>query len=72
PRAVGAFIAGLVCAIGPGNWDDNIRIERETVMGIVFSGMLGAGLLLYVSIQSKVHLDLILFGDILGVSMGDI
>lgn len=39
-------------------------------MGIVFSGMFGAGLVLYVSIQSEVHLDHILFGDMLGVSLG--
>ncbi len=41
-------------------------------MGIVFSGMFGAGLVLYVSIQSEVHLDHILFGDMLGVSFSDI
>lgn len=34
--------------------------------------MFGAGLVLYVSIQSEVHLDHILFGDMLGVSLGDI
>lgn len=41
-------------------------------MGIVFSGMFGAGLVLYVSIQSEVHLDHILFGDMLGISLTDI
>jgi manganese/iron transport system permease protein len=41
-------------------------------MGVVFSGMFGLGLVLYVKIQSDVHLDHILFGDMLGVSMGDI
>ena len=43
-----------------------------TIMGIVFSGMFGAGLVLYVSIQSEVHLDHILFGDMLGISLSDI
>lgn len=72
PLAIGAFIAGLFCAVATGYLDDNSRIKRDTIMGIVFSGMFGAGLVLYVSIQSEVHLDHILFGDILGVSLSDI
>ena len=70
--AIGAFIAGLFCAVATGYLDDNSRIKRDTLMGIVFSGMFGAGLVLYVSIQSEVHLDHILFGDMLGVSFSDI
>ncbi|HEE0142064.1 TPA: iron/manganese ABC transporter permease subunit SitD [Citrobacter youngae] len=72
PLAIGAFVAGLFCAVATGYLDDNSRIKRDTLMGIVFSGMFGAGLVLYVSIQSEIHLDHILFGDILGVSLGDI
>ena len=72
PLAIGAFVAGLFCAIATGYLDDNSRIKRDTIMGIVFSGMFGAGLVLYVSIQSEVHLDHILFGDMLGVSFSDI
>lgn len=72
PLAIGAFIAGLFCAVATGFLDDNSRIKRDTIMGIVFSGMFGAGLVLYVSIQSEVHLDHILFGDMLGVSLVDI
>lgn len=72
PLAIGAFIAGLFCAVATGYLDDNSRIKRDTIMGIVFSGMFGAGLVLYVSIQSEVHLDHILFGDMLGVSLSDI
>ena len=72
PLAIGAFIAGLFCAVATGYLDDNSRIKRDTLMGIVFSGMFGAGLVLYVSIQSEIHLDHILFGDMLGVSLGDI
>ena len=72
PLAIGAFVAGLFCAIATGYLDDNSRIKRDTIMGIVFSGMFGAGLVLYVSIQSEVHLDHILFGDMLGISLTDI
>lgn len=72
PFAIGAFAAGMFCAVATGFLKDNSRIKQDTVMGIVFSGMFGVGLVLYVKIQSEVHLDHILFGDMLGVSWGDI
>ncbi|MDQ6435892.1 metal ABC transporter permease [Mesorhizobium sp. LHD-90] len=72
PYAVGAFAAGMVCAVLTGFLKDNSRIKQDTVMGIVFSGMFGLGLVLYVKIQSDVHLDHILFGDMLGIGLRDI
>lgn len=72
PYAVGAFAAGMVCALATGFLKENSRIKQDTVMGIVFSGMFGLGLVLYVKIQSDVHLDHILFGDMLGVDRGDL
>jgi manganese/iron transport system permease protein len=36
-------------------------------MGVVFSGMFGLGIVLYVSVETNVHLDHILFGNMLGV-----
>ncbi|MDU3922129.1 MAG: metal ABC transporter permease [Klebsiella pneumoniae] len=71
PFAIGAFIAGLLCAVTTGFLDDNSRLKRDTIMGIVFSGMFGAGLVLYVAIQSDVHLDHILFGEIIGLKWRD-
>lgn len=72
PYAIGAFAAGMVCATATGFLKENSRIKQDTVMGVVFSGMFGLGLVLYVKIQSDVHLDHILFGDMLGVSGADI
>jgi manganese/iron transport system permease protein len=72
PLALGAFGAGMICALGIGFLAANSRIKQDTVMGIVFSGMFGLGLLLYVSISTEVHLDHILFGDMLGVGRRDI
>ncbi|MBN8934611.1 MAG: metal ABC transporter permease [Rhizobium pusense] len=66
------FVAGMICATATGFLKDNSRIKQDTVMGVVFSGMFGLGLVLYVKIQSDVHLDHILFGDMLGVSGADI
>jgi manganese/iron transport system permease protein len=72
PFAVGAFAAGMSCALLTGYLKENSRIKQDTVMGVVFSGMFGFGLVLYTKIQSDVHLDHILFGDMLGIAWPDI
>jgi manganese/iron transport system permease protein len=72
PYAIGAFAAGLFSAVATGFLKDNSRIKQDTVMGIVFSGMFGLGLVMYLKIQSDVHLDHILFGDMLGIGLYDI
>lgn len=72
PLAIGAFAAGMTCAVATGFLKENSRIKEDTVMGIVFSGMFGLGIVLYTKIQTEVHLDHILFGDMLGVNWGDV
>lgn len=72
PLSIGAFLAGLFCAISTGYIKDNSRIKEDTVLGIVFSGMFGIGLVLYTGIQTSVDLDHILFGNMLGISYTDI
>ena len=72
PYVAGAFVAGMFCALATGFLKENSRIMQDTVMGVVFSGMFGLGLVLYVEIQPDVHLDHILFGDMLGVAWRDI
>lgn len=71
PFAIGAFVAGLGSAVATGYLAGNSRIKQDTVMGVVFSGMFAVGLVLFVAIQTDVHLDHILFGDMLGVSAQD-
>ncbi len=72
PFGFGAFVAGMSCALATGYLTENSRIKQDTVMGIVFSGMFGLGLVLYVPIRSTVHLDHILFGDMLGITLSDL
>lgn len=72
PLAAGAFTAGMACALATGFLERNSRIKQDTVMGVVFSGMFGLGLVMYVAIQTEVHLDHILFGNILGLAWGDV
>jgi manganese/iron transport system permease protein len=72
PLSVGAFVAGMACALMTGFLKENSRIKEDTVLGIVFSGMFGLGLVLYVKVQADVHLDHILFGDMLGIVPSDL
>ena len=72
PLAVGAFVAGLFSAVATGYLKDNSRIKEDTAMGIVFTGMFGLGIVLFSRIETDQHLPHILFGDMLGVTWGDL
>jgi manganese/iron transport system permease protein len=72
PLAVGAFAAGLTCALATGYLKDNSRVKEDTVMGIVFSGMFGFGLVLFTKVETEQHLNHILFGDMLGITVRDL
>lgn len=72
PLIVGAFAAGMLTSLATGWLSENSRVKRDTVMGVVFSGMFGLGIVLYVWIEPAVHLDHILFGNLLGVGADDI
>lgn len=68
PLLIGAFAAGMTCALTAGFLQQNSRIKSDTVLGVVFSGMFGLGIVMYAAIRTDVHLEHILFGDLLGVS----
>ena len=72
PLALGAFVAGLACAVGTGYIKENSRVKEDTVMGIVFSGMFGFGLVLFTKVETDQHLNHILFGNMLGVTPRDL
>jgi manganese/iron transport system permease protein len=72
PLVIGAFTAGLGCALATGYIKDNSRVKEDTVMGIVFSGMFGFGLVLFTKIETDQHLNHILFGNVLGVTTADL
>ncbi|MEL7304029.1 MAG: metal ABC transporter permease, partial [Pseudomonadota bacterium] len=67
PLAIGAFAAGLFCALATGFLKDNSRVKEDTVMGVVFSGLFALGIVLYTKVETDQHLDHILFGNLLGV-----
>lgn len=72
PLAVGAFASGLACALLTGYLKENSRVKEDTVMGIVFSGMFGLGLVLMTKVETDQHLNHILFGNMLGVTWRDV
>ncbi|WP_374213668.1 metal ABC transporter permease [Jannaschia sp. LMIT008] len=72
PLVVGAFAAGMTCALATGYLSQNSRVKSDTVMGVVFSGMFAVGIVLYTAIPTEAHLDHILFGNMLGVGPGDL
>lgn len=72
PLLLGAFVAGLGAALMTGWLADNSRIKRDTAMGVVFSGMFAAGIVLFTAIPTEMHLDHILFGNMLGVGRQDL
>ncbi|MGY9050560.1 MAG: metal ABC transporter permease [Alphaproteobacteria bacterium] len=72
PLIIGAFIAGLLCTFLTGFISDNSRVKQDTVMGVVFSGMFAVGIVIYTKIDSNLHLDHILFGNMLGINKQDL
>ncbi|MFB9217172.1 metal ABC transporter permease [Vibrio sinaloensis] len=72
PLLLGAFAAGMLCSFLTGFFSANSRVKQDTVMGVVFSGMFAAGIVLYVALDTHAHLDHILFGNMLGVDSQEI
>lgn len=72
PLLIGAFVAGMVCALATGFLAGNSRVKQDTVMGVVFSGMFGFGLVLHSKIPTEMDLHHILFGNMLGVGRQDL
>jgi manganese/iron transport system permease protein len=72
PLALGAFASGLLCAVLTGYIKANSRVKEDTVMGVVFTGLFALGLVMFTKIKSDLHLDHILFGNILGLAPGDL
>lgn len=67
PLLISAFISGLSCAVLTGYISNNCRLKADTVMGVLFSGFFGIGMILYFFVNTNTHLDHILFGNLLGV-----
>lgn len=72
PVLIGAFVTGLLCALLTGYFTTRSRIKEDTVMGVVFSGLFALGIVLFSKIHTNLHLDHVLFGNMLGVNWIDV
>jgi ABC-type Mn2+/Zn2+ transport system permease subunit len=72
PLSLGAFLSGLFCAIASGYVKATSRVKEDTVMGVVFTGLFALGLVMISRTTSDIHLDHILYGNILGLTPSQI
>lgn len=70
---VGALVAALVVAVGIGLFSRRGAVKEDTAIGILFAAALALGVVLISTVRSyAVDLTHILFGNVLGVSSGDL
>lgn len=72
PFAIGAFIFGVGSVMAIGFIKAQTRVKEDTVIGLVFTGFFALGLVMVSKIRSSIDLMHILFGNVLGISNGDI
>lgn len=72
PFSVGALIAALVCVALIAGVRHNPRIKEDAAIGVVFTTMLGLGFVLVSVFPSQIHLEHVLFGDMLGITKSDL
>jgi manganese/iron transport system permease protein len=71
PIQIGAFGAGIFCSYAAVEIKNRTKVKEDTSLGIVFTGMFALGLVLFTKTHSALHLDHILFGNILGLVPSD-
>lgn len=73
PVAIGALAAGISAALVVGRLSQRGRLAEDTAIGVVFAGAFALGVAM-LSARGSYAVDLthILFGNLLGVSLGDL
>ena len=72
PFAVGAFLFGIGAVALIGGVRESTRLKGDTAIGVVFTAIFAFGVVLVSTTPSQVDLSHILFGNVLGVSDGDL
>ncbi len=68
-----ALLTAILTAIGIGAITKGARVKEDTAIGIIFAGMFALGIALISTVRSyTVDLTHFLFGNVLGVSTGDL
>ncbi|MDQ3509584.1 MAG: metal ABC transporter permease [Actinomycetota bacterium] len=68
----GAIVAGVATALGVGWLSRRQSLREDTAIGITFTGMFALGVLLMSTVSSFRDFTHMLFGNILGVTSGDL
>ncbi len=73
PLAVGALIMGVLTALGIGALTERTSLKEDTAIGVIFAGLFALGVAM-LSARGSYSIDLahFLFGNMLGVSAGDL
>lgn len=73
PTFWGALATAVLASLGIGAISKNTRLREDTAIGIIFAGMFALGVAMISTIGGyAVDLTHFLFGDVLGVSSGDL
>lgn len=72
PFALGAFLTGLLAVLGIGLVERNTALKNDAVIGVVFTAFFAAGLFIISVVPTNVRVQTILFGNLLGISDGDL
>lgn len=72
PLGVGAFVFGLLAVALIGGLGRTTQLKRDTTIGVVFTSLFAAGLVLISTVTTSTHLQHILFGNVLGTSRTDL
>ncbi|MGF1578580.1 MAG: metal ABC transporter permease [Gemmataceae bacterium] len=72
PLPIGGLLAAVLTAIGIGWFSQRSQLREDTAIGVVFTSMFAAGILLLTLKETYRDLSHILFGYILGVTNSDL
>ena len=72
PYAAGAFLAGLLAALGMALVKQHTRLREDAIIGLVFTSFFAAGLLMASIYPTAVNIQTIVLGNILGISDEDV
>ena len=71
--AIGAFVTGVLSALAVMGIQKRSRIKVDAAMALILTSFLALGVILITTLETnRINLDDILFGDILGVTAGDV
>jgi manganese/iron transport system permease protein len=71
PYAAGAFLAGLLAALGMALVKQRTRLREDAIIGLVFTSFFAAGLLMASIYPTAVNIQTIVLGNILAISDED-